>query len=198
MWCHRGCFFIGYRDREQGLDGARREHLLGAAEIWIRWITMDPSIRPWSVHSPSIPRRKSMDGFTTVLAGVTRLRLQYTLYFRNPSIRPYIFLQKYICTDIGYIETLWISMQPRFGDPSMDVWTDFSKYAFNRPLSRVTPAESAIVAVHTLWTTMDGPSTAVHTWGRPWTAGLRSKISAIHPREPCIERPTVVNPCFDA
>eukprot|EP01047_Picozoa_sp_COSAG01_P065190 COSAG01_NODE_8763_length_2667_cov_9.123442_3_plen_123_part_00 len=92
-----------------------------------------------------------MDGFTTVLAGVTRLRLQYTLYFRNPSIRPYIFLQKYICTDIGYIETLWISMQPRFGHPSMDVWTDFSKYAFNRPLSRVTPAESAIVAVHTLF-----------------------------------------------
>jgi hypothetical protein len=61
----------------------------------------NPSIRPWSVHGPSIPRRKSMDGLTTVLVGVTRLRLQYTLYFRNPSIRPYLFLQKYICTDIG-------------------------------------------------------------------------------------------------
>jgi hypothetical protein len=162
--------YIFYGRRKFGSNGSR-------------WITMDPSIVRPSVHGPSIPRRKSMDGFTTVLAGVIRLRLQYTLYFRNPSIRPYIFLQKYICTDIGYIETLWISMQPRFGDPSMDVWTDFSKYAFNRPLSHVTPAESAIVAVHTLWTTMDGPSTAVHTWGRPWTAGLRSKVFAIHPSE---------------
>jgi hypothetical protein len=63
----------------------------------------------------------------------------------------------------------------------MDVWTDFSKYAVNPLLSRATPAESAIVAVHTLWTTMDGPLTAVHTCGRPWTADLRSKVSAIPP-----------------